>query len=80
MDSFHWGGTILLRIEPENVKDMISRFCAIDGETVVHIPFSISNAVSHFLKRNFNKESGEVTGEMVNRDARYGLEIPSTCK
>ena len=32
--------------------------------------------LSQFLRREFNKGSCEVTGDMVNRGAGYGLEIP----
>ena len=70
------GEGLLLRREPENVKDRSAVSVQKDGETVGHIPFNISNAVSHFLRREFNKGFAEVTGEMVNRGAGYGLEIP----
>ena len=70
------GEKLLLRREPENVVDRSAVSVLNDGETVGHIPFNICNAVSHFLRREFNKGFAEVTGEKVNRGAGYGLEIP----
>ena len=49
------------------------------ASTVVgHVPYNIAPAVSHFLKRNTNKATVQVTGAAVNRGAGYGMEIP--CK
>ena len=70
------GEKLVLRREPENVKDRSAVCVQKDGETVGHIPFNISNVVSHFLRREFNKGFAEVTGLKVNRGAGYGLEIP----
>ena len=72
------GEELLLRREPDNIKDG-SAVCVLkDGEVVGHIPFNISNAVSHFLLRECNKGFVTVTGKKVNRGAGFGLEIPCT--
>lgn len=39
-----------------------------------HIPFNISS-LSMFLQGDFNKGVAEITGQYVNRDAGYGLEV-----
>ena len=66
----------VLRREPGNIKDISAVAVQKDGETIGHIPFNISSAVSHFLRREFKKGFAEVSGEKVNRGAGYGLEIP----
>ena len=70
------GETLLLRREPDNLKDMSAVAVVNDGEVVGHIPYNMSNIVSQFLRRDYNKAFAEVTGDKVNRGARYGLEIP----
>ena len=67
------GEGLLLRREPENVKNRSAVSVLKDGETVGHILFNIYNAVSRFLRIEFNKGFAEVTGEKVNRGAGYGL-------
>ena len=67
------GEGLLLRREPENVKNRAAVSVLKDGETVGHILFNIYNAVSNFLRIEFNKGFAEVTGEKVNRGAGYGF-------
>ena len=45
--------------------------------TVVgHVPYNLAPIFTEFLKKGFNKGMVKVTGDMVNRGAGYGLEIP----
>ncbi len=67
------GEELLLRREPDNVKDSSAVSVVKEGEIVGHIPFNISNVVSHFLRRDINKGFAIVTGDKVNRGAGYGL-------
>lgn len=64
MDSFYWR-KLLLRREPENIKDHLAVCELKDGEIVGHIHFNISNAVL----RECNKT---VIGKKVNIDAGFG--------
>ena len=43
---------------------------------VGHIPFNLAPFISAFLSRDTNSGFAKVVGEMVNRGAGYGLEIP----
>ena len=70
------GETLLLRREPDNPRDKSAVAVIKDGDIVGHIPYNISNTVSQFLRRDYNKAFAEVTGERVNQGAGYGLEIP----
>lgn len=74
------GETLLLRREPENPNDKSAVAVVNDGEVVGHIPYNMSNIVSQFLRRDYNKAFTEVTGDKVNRGAGYGLEIPCIYK
>jgi hypothetical protein len=70
------GEHLLLRREPDNASDKSAVAVIKDGEIVGHIPYNMSNTVSQFLRRDFNKAFAEVTGCYVNRGAGYGLEVP----
>ena len=74
------GETLLLRREPENPNDKSAVAVVNDGEVVGHIPYNMSNIVSQFLRRDYNKAFTEVTGDKVNRSTGYGLEIPCIYK
>ena len=58
-----------MRKEPDNANDKSAVAVIKDGEIVGH---NMSNTVSQFLRRDFNK----VTGCYVHRGAGYGLEVP----
>ena len=62
---------MLLRREPDNLKDKSAVAVVNDGEVVGHIPYNMSNIVSQFLRRDY-KAYAEVTGDKVNRGAGYG--------
>ena len=47
-----------------------------DGAVVGHVPYNIAPLLSQFLRRDTNKAVAEVRGQMVNRGAGYGLEVP----
>jgi hypothetical protein len=48
-----------------------------NGSTVVgHVPRAVSRTVSFFLRKDESVGFCEVTGEIVNRGAGLGLEIP----
>ena len=47
-----------------------------DSVVVGHIPYNLAPCVGQFLRRDENKAFAEVTGEVVNRGAGYGQEVP----
>lgn len=67
---------LLLRREPDNVKDHLAVAVIKDGDIIGHVPFNLSRTVSQFLRRQCNSAFAEVTGDYVNRGAGYGLEVP----
>ena len=70
------GETLLLKREPTNVVDRSAVAVLKETEIVGHVPYNISSALSMFLRRECNKGFVEVTGDCVNRDAGYGMEVP----
>ena len=70
------GEVLLLKREPNNVRDNCAVAVLKEGQVVGHIPYNISVTVSHFLSRDYNKAFAEVTGSRVNRGGGYGLEVP----
>ena len=73
------GKELLLRREPDNVKDRSAVTVLKDGCIVGHIPLNISVAVTYFLQRDYNKGFATVTGDKVN-SAGYGLEVSRNLK
>ena len=65
------GEHLLLRREPDNLKDKSAVAVIKDGKIVGHIPYNMSNTVSQILRREFNKTFAEVTGCYVNRGAGW---------
>ena len=55
------GEELVLRREPDDVKDRSAVAVVKDGQIVGHIPFNISAVVSCFLQRDFNKGFAIVT-------------------
>lgn len=73
------GDTLRLEREPTNTRDKFAVAIVDARKRIVgHVPYTIAPTVSHFLKRNVNKGTVQVTGERINRGAGYGVEIP--CK
>ena len=72
------GDVLPIGREPANVEDKFAFAVKYEGCVIGHLPFNIAPTVSHFLNRSVNKGTVEVTGEQINREAGYGLEIP--CK
>ncbi len=70
------GEVLLLKREPDNVRDNCAVAVLKEGQVVGHIPYNISAIVSHFLSRDYNKAFVEVTGDRVNRGGGYGVEVP----
>ena len=76
------GETLRITMELNNLQDpfamaMIKDDSSGNGSTVVgHVPRAVSWTVSFFLGKDGSVGFCEVTGEMVNRDAGFGLEIP----
>ncbi len=70
------GEVLLLKREPNNVRDNCAVAVLKEGQVVGHIPYNISAIVSHFLSRDNNKAFAEVTGDRVNRGGGYGLLLP----
>ena len=70
------GETLLVKREPSNVKDRHAVASFKEDAVVGHVPYNIAPRFSQFLRRDVNKAFAEVTGEKVNREAGYGLEIP----
>ena len=67
---------LILKREPENIKDKYAVAVLKDDLVVGHVPYNLTRHFSLFLKREVNKSFAEVKGEKINRGAGYGLEIP----
>ena len=70
------GKTLVLRREPTNMVDKHAVAVVKDSVVVGHIPYNLAPRVGQFLRRDENKAFAEVTGEVVNRGAGYGQEVP----
>ena len=70
------GDVLQLAREPTNATDKLAVAVIKNGDVVGHVPYNLAPTLSQFLKRDFNKAMAEVTGDRVNRGARYGLEVP----
>ena len=69
--------TLQLNREPHNSADNFAVAVINKEDAVVgHVPFNLAPIFSHFLQRDFNKASLEITGDRINRGAGYGLEVP----
>ena len=68
------GEMLLLRREPDNIKDKSAVAVMKETDIVGHVPYNISSMLSHFLRRECNKSFVQVTGNCVNRRAGYGME------
>ncbi len=66
------GEGLLLKREPNNVRDNCAVAVLKEGQVVGHIPYKISAMVSYFLSRDYNKAFSKVTGDRVNRGGGYG--------
>ncbi len=64
------GEVLLLKREPDNVRDNCAVAVLKEGQVVGHIPYNIS-ATAYY-----NKAFVEVTGDRVNRGGGYGVEVP----
>ena len=69
---------LLLKRESTNPKDSLAVAVMKEDEIVGHVPYNITSMLSSFLRRDCNKGFAEVTGNALNRGARYGMEVP--CK
>ena len=69
------GEVLILKREPNNVKDKSAVAIYKEGDIVGHVPYNISSLLSNFLKRECNKCFMEVTGSHVNCGAGYGVEV-----
>ena len=58
---------LLLRREPDNIKDKSAVAVMKETDIVGHVPYNISSMLSHFLRRECNKGFVQVTGNCVNR-------------
>ena len=72
------GEMLLLRREPDNIKDKSAVAVMKETDIVGHVPYNISSMLSHFLRRECNKSFVQVTGNCVNHGAGYGMEVPCT--
>ena len=66
---------LILKREPENIKDKYAVAVLKDDLVVGHVPYNLARHFSLFLRREVNKGLAEVRGEKINRGAGYGLEI-----
>ena len=64
---------LLLKREPDNVRDNCAVTVLKEGQVVGHIPYNISAMVSHFVSRDCNKAFVEVTGDRVNWEQNMAL-------
>ena len=67
----------ILKPEQSNNKDKHKVVNLKDEAIVGHVPYNSAPRFSQFLRRKVNKAFALVTGEKENREAGYGLEIPS---
>ena len=67
---------LILKLEPNNVKDKSAVAIYKEGDVVGHVPYNISSLLCNFLKRECNKGFVEITGSRVNCGTGYGLEVP----
>ena len=65
----------VVKIEPTNRHDTHSVAIYRDAEIVGHVPYNLAPRMSAFFMRE-NKVFAGITGANVNREARYGLEVP----
>ena len=65
------GEMLLLRREPDNIKDKSAVAVMKETDIVGHVPYNISSMLSH-------KSFVQVTSNCVNRGAGYGMEVPCT--
>ena len=72
------GQALRLKREPANAHDVHAVAIYHESQVVGHVPYNLAPTVSAFLRRDVNKGFAEVTGDKLNRGARYGLEIPCT--
>ena len=72
------GEVLLVKPEPTNEKDSNAVAVLKEDSIVGHVPRNLSPRLFHFLRRDVNNTFAEVTGQKVNRNAGYGLEIPCT--
>ena len=70
------GEVLLLRREPDNIRDKSAVAIMKEGQVVGHVPYNICSLLSNFLRRDCNKGLVDVTGSCVNRGAGYGMEVP----
>ena len=68
------GEVLLLKREPDNVKHQFAFAVIRDGGS--RRQCNLAPTVSQFLREDCNKAFVEVSGDKVNRGARYGGEIP----
>ena len=71
------GEVLILRREPENCQDKIAVAVMKSDSVVGHVPYEIAAVLSHFLKREFNKGTAEITGTRVNRLPKDTLHLLS---
>ena len=72
------GEVLALKREPENSTDKWAVAVVRSDLVVGHVPYEIAATISHFLKRDFNKGTVEITGTRINRGAGLGLGVPCT--
>ena len=56
------GEVLILKREPENSHDKFAVAVVKSDSVVGHVPYEIASVISHFLKRDFNKGTAEITG------------------
>ena len=72
------GEILPLKREPDNLVDASAVAVWKENKIVGHMPYNIASVISQFLRRGCNKGFVQVTGNKVNREAGYGLEVPCT--
>ena len=72
------GEILPLKREPDNLVDASAVAVWKEDKIVGHVPYNIASVISQFLRRGCNKGFVQVTGNKVNREAGYGLEVPCT--
>ena len=71
------GEMLLLRREPDNIKDKSAVAVMKETDIVGHVPYNISSKLTHFLRRECNKSFVQVTGNCVNRGLVMAWKFPA---
>ena len=70
------GEILQLEREPSNLKDQKAVAVMRNGEIVGHLPANLSSTAFYFLARSSKSGVAKISGQKVNCEAGYSLEVP----